>query len=118
MRAKRMCGKVYGADMTAAEKKAMNLEIQRQLAEYDQKHMAEIDSMILWLLHEVFGFGPKRLRRFYERFAPELEGLVSRYEMDDSDQVWLCTHMLIKYGVDLEQWREERRGRVANANSQ
>ena len=37
--------------MTVAEKKAMNLEIQRQLAEYDKKHATEIDALILWVLH-------------------------------------------------------------------
>lgn len=41
-------GKVYGADFTAAERKAMNLEIQRQLAEYSRKHANEIDAIILW----------------------------------------------------------------------
>lgn len=48
-----------GAAMTVAEKKAMNLEIQRQLAEYDKKHATEIDALILWVLHSEFGFGEK-----------------------------------------------------------
>lgn len=34
--------------LTAAEKRAMNLEIQRQLAEYDSKHNIELDAIILW----------------------------------------------------------------------
>lgn len=42
MRVKKAGGKVYGADFTAAERKAMNLEIQRQLAEYSRKHANEI----------------------------------------------------------------------------
>lgn len=37
MRIKKAAGKVYGAAMTVAEKKAMNLEIQRQLAELEKK---------------------------------------------------------------------------------
>ena len=52
MRIKKAAGKVYGAAMTVAEKKAMNLEIQRQLAEYDKKHATEIDALILWVLEE------------------------------------------------------------------
>lgn len=35
MQVKKAGGKVYGAVLTAAEKKAMDLEIQRELAEYD-----------------------------------------------------------------------------------
>lgn len=46
MRVKKAGGKVFGADLTAAERKAMNLEIQRQLAEYDRKHANELD---IWL---------------------------------------------------------------------
>ena len=54
MQVKKAGGKVYGAILTAAEKKAMDLEIQRELAEYDRKHIAEIDATILWVLHEQF----------------------------------------------------------------
>ncbi len=37
--------RVFGAVMSAAEKKAMDMEIQRQsLAEYDRKHIREIDA--------------------------------------------------------------------------
>lgn len=35
---KKAGGKIYGAVLTAAEKKAMNMEIERQLAEYTRKH--------------------------------------------------------------------------------
>ncbi len=38
------------AVMSAAEKKAMDMEIQRQLAEYDRKHIREIDALVLWEL--------------------------------------------------------------------
>lgn len=68
MRIKKTGGKVYGAAMTSAETKAMNKEIQRQLAEYDEKHSMEIDALILWVLHSEFGFGEGRLRRFCDRF--------------------------------------------------
>lgn len=109
---KKAAGKVYGAHFTAAEKKAMNMEIQKQLAELNRKHEREIDSMILWVLHSQFGFGPERLKRFYDTFATSIEKLLGRYEMDDSDQIWLCTHLLKEYGVDLDKWREERRDRI------
>lgn len=109
---KKAAGKVYGAHFTATEKKAMNMEIQKQLAELNRKHEREIDSMILWVLHSQFGFGPERLKRFYNTFAASIEKLLGQYEMDDSDQIWLCTHLLKEYGVDLDKWREERRDRI------
>jgi len=105
---KKAGGKIYGASLTAAEQKAMNMEIQRQLAEYDIKHANELDAMVLWHLHEEFGFGPKRLKQFYDTFAVRLNELLERYAMDDSDMVWLCTYKLKEYGIDIEKWNEER----------
>lgn len=108
MMVKKAGGKVYGASLTAAEKKAMNIEIQKQLSEYDSKHALEVDAMILWVLHERFGFGHKRLKQFYDDFAASIDSLVKRYELDDSDQIWICTHMLKEYGIDIKKWNSER----------
>ena len=107
MRVKKAGGRILGGAMSAAEKKAMDLEIQRQLAEYDRKHLVEIDAMILWVLHERFGFGPKRLRQYYDNFRACTNELVERYQMDAGDDVWLCTQMLRRIGVDVEQWHKE-----------
>ena len=108
MRIKKFAGKVYGADLSAAERKAMTLEIQRQLSEYTEKHRLEIDAIVLWVFHAQLGWGPKRLRRFYDRFGDELDALLKRYEMDDDDRTWLCTFLLKKLGVDIEQWDREK----------
>lgn len=108
MRVKKSGGRVYGAYMSAAEKKAMDMEIQRQLAEYDRKHALEIDAMILWVLHEQLGWGEKRLRRFYDNFAGEIDALVQRYQMDEEDKIWLCTQKLKDYGIDIGKWDKER----------
>lgn len=86
----------------------MNMEIQRRFSEFDKKNTREIDAMVLWVLHEVFGFGPTRLRRFYQAFGGQIEDLAERYQMtDNGDRVWLCTHKLKEYGVDLEEWEKE-----------
>ena len=79
MQVKKAGGKVYGAVLTAAEKKAMDLEIQRELAEYDRKHIAEIDATILWVLHAAIrvrgSAAPNLLRRLprpYQRIGQPL----------------------------------------------
>lgn len=87
----------------------MNQEIRNQLAEYDRKNELEIDAMVLWVLHEEFGFGPKRLRQFYDAFSSTMDILVERYVMDNSDQPWLCTYKLKEIGIDLEEWRKEKK---------
>lgn len=85
----------------------MNMEIQRQLAEYDKKNTEEIDAMVLYILHTQFGWGKKRLRRFYDCFADELKALTDRYLMDDTDTVWLCTRKLKDAGIDISEWSKE-----------
>ena len=102
MRAKKAGGIVYGSELTSEERTAMNLEIQRQLAEYDRNHMLEIEAMILWQLHEQFGFGTKRLKRFSLAFSKAVKDLERRYELEDPDQLWLCTKMLKDIGFDIE----------------
>lgn len=98
---------IFGAEFTAAEKRALNMEIHRQLAEYDKKHTREIDAIILWTLHEKFGWGEVRLKRFYDEFSKEFENLLGRYEVDVSDGVWLCTKRLKELGIDLEEWEKD-----------
>lgn len=100
-------GRVYGAKMTAAEKKAMDIEIRKQFAEYDRKNEVEINAIVLWVLRTQLKFGPKRLRRFFDRFNPAIKALIDQYEMDDTDDIWLCTRQLKEYGVDVEQWMKE-----------
>ena len=106
---KKIGGKVYGAQFTTAEKKAMDIEIRKQLAKHDAEYANELESLILQHLHEEFGFGPKRLRQFYDTFAVRLDELIKHYEMTDSDMVWLCTYKLKQYGIDIEKWNEQRR---------
>lgn len=96
--------------LTSAERKALDKEIEKQLAEWDIKHMTELSALILYVLHSTFGFGKKRLKDFYFQFADEIFELTQRYDLDDSDDVWLCTKKLKEYGIDLPEWEKELRG--------
>ena len=105
---KKSGGRIFGAQLTAAEKKAMDIEIQKEIAEFNQKNETEIDAAILWVLHEQFGFGKKRLKRFYDHFIPAYRGLIERYEMLD-EGAWICTRLLKDIGVDMDALREENK---------
>lgn len=52
-------------------------------------------------------FGKKRLRRFFESYAAELDALEKRYEMGNEDMAWLCRHKLERYGIDIAEWNKE-----------
>lgn len=109
MRVKKAAGKVYGVEFTAAEKKAINLELARQSAEYDRKHARELLALILWELHNNprFAFGKERLKTFADGLGNGIQALLERYELEDGDAVWLATKQLKEYGVDLEEWEKE-----------
>lgn len=104
---KRNRGHIFGVQFSAKEQKAIDAEILRQCAEFDRKNANEIDALILWVLHEKFGFGKRRLRAFYDYFVTEIDALAKYYEMGDEDKAWLCTYKLKQYGIDIAAWNEE-----------
>lgn len=95
MRVKQYKGTVYGADLTAKERRAMNIEINRQIVEADRKYLNNVDAMILYFLHKHLGFGKKRLRRAWEQFTV--------------DDAWLADRKLKEIGVDVAAWNDEKK---------
>lgn len=98
--------------MTSSERQVLKKEVRSMMADYHYKHLTELDAVILWVLHEEYGFGEKRLKDFYISFNRAVKGLLKRYEMeedDDDDQIWLFTHKLKQAGIDLRAWDEEAR---------
>lgn len=102
-------GQVFGAHLTAKERKALSMEARRQLADYTRRHELEIEALVIRQLRRLTGWGETRLRRFYDGFAGELDKLVERYEMDEVDAPWLCTEELKREGFDVAQWYREKR---------
>ena len=52
MQVKKSNGHIFGAALTSAEKKALDMEIRRQFAEYSKKYELEIESMVLLALRD------------------------------------------------------------------
>ena len=50
MRVKKLNGKAYGVEFSATERKAMQLEINRQILEKDERYKEDVDAMILYVL--------------------------------------------------------------------
>lgn len=96
------------------QKKVMDMEIRKQLAEYDKKDALETDAMILWILYDKYGWSKKKLREFHDCFIHELKALTERYVMEDCDTVWLCTRKLKDAGIDILQWSEESKEDLNN----
>jgi hypothetical protein len=98
---------IFGAELTNAEQKAMEIEIRRQLADYTRKYRKELLAVVLWELRTQLGFGHDRLKQFYLKFEPAIQDMIERYELAESDADWLCTHKLEEYGVNLDEWDKE-----------
>lgn len=98
---------IFGVKLTAAEQKAVDREIEKQLAEATRKHNLEIVAMTLTTLHEEFGFGEARLKRFFDRYDEVVEGLIQRYLLDSDDAPWIAMHKLKEKGIDVEAWYAE-----------
>ena len=108
MRVKSYKGKVFGAELTSAEKKAMNIEINRQLVERDKQYAADIDAMVLYTLMAHYGWKKKRLKKFWKAFLAEHKALREFYQMDETgDNEWLAHRKLNEIGVDVHQWYKE-----------
>lgn len=107
MRVKKAGGQIYGADLNAAERKALDMECRRMLAEHTRLHEIEMDAIIIRQLRRMTGWDEAELKSFYQGFNVELNKLLKHYEMDDDDAPWLCTYELKKEGIDIEQWRRE-----------
>lgn len=50
---------------------AMHNEINNQLVKAHERFLNDELSVILYVLHEVFGFGPVRLKRFCDQYSAE-----------------------------------------------
>lgn len=102
---KRAGSKIFGVQLNKAEQKAMNEEITRQILEHDEAFSVDLDSTILYVLHEQFGFGKVRLQRFYDLFLKRHQELRDYYQFDSSDVSWFCRMKLKEEcDVDVEQW--------------
>lgn len=111
---KKAGGQIFGCQLNKKEQAALEKEVLAELAALDVKNTREIDAMILWFMHEEFGFGPKRLKRIYAGLVRSMKQLVSRYEMGTADTAFLCTSKLMDYGVNLEEWEKEITDSVAD----
>ena len=66
---------------TKAQRAAIRAEAQKQVYEARDKLFNDMDAVIMWVLHEEFGFGNERLRRFFDAFIREYRGLQEFYEL-------------------------------------
>ena len=90
--------------ITNAEMKARERAIRKQIASSVDGLKANIEAIVLWQLHEQFGFGAKKLEAFLEGFQPALQELNEFYGLTDVDETeCACVHNLKSIGFDTDK---------------
>ena len=78
-------------------------EVRKAVFAEHLKGGANFDALVLWTLHTEFGFGAKRLRRFFDAFMTGYLELKEYYELD-ADTAYIAVEGLKKIGVDVYAW--------------
>ncbi len=104
---KKFNGQIFGVELSKKEQRALDEEINRQTIEKYNEFVDDVDYMIMRILHNEFGFGPARLKRFYEAFIVDNEALVKHYEMPDAG-AYIAREEMNKIGSNIEKWNLER----------
>lgn len=85
-------------------REAMMHEINQQILAKDKEYQLDIDTMVLWTLHQCYGWGAARLKKFYVAMMKEHLRMREFYELDD---LYPELHKLKEKGVDIEAWYDE-----------
>ena len=96
--------------MSKEERKAMNAEIRRQCVNMCSQFELDYDTMICYVMHYEFGFGPKRIRKLLKTIVKERKTLKERYctdEYNDDTHFFAMREWLKKDGIDIEKMQNE-----------
>jgi predicted subunit of tRNA(5-methylaminomethyl-2-thiouridylate) methyltransferase len=91
--------------LSKAEIKAMMPEIRQQCIEQTEQYEAELDVVTLYTLSKIFGFGKKRLDRFYNEMFRLRDEMKERYRLGDDDSMgdYAMYVKLKEKGIDVKQ---------------
>ena len=104
---KKYKGQIFGVELTPKERKVLDAEVNKQLIERHSEFADDVDYMILRILHNEFGFGLSRLKKFYYAFIADNDALVKHYETADAG-AYIARKEMNAIGCDFEKWDKER----------
>lgn len=107
--------------MNALGKKAVRRYMKQQINDEMINYVEHCDLVVLWVLHNVFGFGEKRLRKYYRAFMKLYDEFQNRYKREDDiqtlgergDSVALKAK-LKEIGFDYDKEIEEAKNEMEN----
>lgn len=94
--------------LTNRERKALEVEINRQTAKNVKDLSLNLQALVLWQLHEQLGLGKKKLLEFQKSFLPAIKELQRFYELENASETdFVCKYKLKnEVGIDVENLDE------------
>jgi len=100
-------GRICEVVFSPKEQEAIDKEVTKQLRKEIRRMEMDFDASMLWMLHEVFGFGPVKLRKAWEKMYQSNRQYELYYNLDVGDGTWMCAEKLKEYGCDVKQWYKD-----------
>lgn len=95
---------MVNALISGVGKDTMMSEIHKNLVEKEKELALDVDTCVLWTLHNKYGWGKQRLRKFYLDLFEEHLNMRRYYDVDD---MYPERMKLKEKGIDVESWYNE-----------
>ena len=103
----RAMSKVFKDQPTSGQRKALLQECVKEFDTLTKNFEYDVNVKLFYLFHFKYGFGIKRLLQLSKDMKEIFEGLHSRYELPESEDVWLCKKKLAEKGIDVDELLKE-----------
>ena len=90
-------------------KKEMLPLIKNEILKHQDIYYTANCAAILWALHECFGYGEERLKKFWNCYFKIHEEVTKEYQLDDNETGTIYIDRLRRIGVDIDKWIKEVR---------
>ena len=87
-----------------AVKQLIDKEISRRILQLDLEYTIDMDTVVIWTLRQ-YGWGEKRLKRFYDDMFNWHRKLRKHYEIPEC---FPERYMLKQQGIDVQAWYNEK----------
>lgn len=88
---------------TASQKKALMQEFDKLLENLNH----DVYVQLLHFFRFKRGYGKKRLKALADDLKDTLDGIHARYELSESDTVWICEKQLKDSGINVDELLKE-----------
>lgn len=89
---------------TAKQRKELKKECKKEFFHLLELYNKQVSLQTMHTLHFDFGFGEKRLRKFFEKLKTMQDRLIDRYDAIDEEVPDICEIQLRDDGINFEEF--------------